>query len=218
MIVHARDIFQFGNQLPLTKGVKVSRLMDDLKQFDDKWAQYNDFKPEVNRQGLCVINDSGVNGPGPAISSIHQWNRKHGTELHEEDFTVTTPVYDACIDLKNLLGEKDHNGYSLLPHCFRTHLLRIPPGGYFPPHRDNLRIDQNTFRLIVPLVNCEPPWMRFMLGDESLNWNAGTLYAVNTTLVHQLFNTGTDDSIWLVINAHVNEDTYEYMTGNLLIT
>jgi aspartyl/asparaginyl beta-hydroxylase (cupin superfamily) len=210
--VHARDIFQFGNQLKLNKHINVKRLLEDLKQFDDKWAQYNEFKPHIKRQGLCVINESGINGSGPAINSLLEWNRKHGTTLHENDFTVKTPVYEACIDLQDILDDE------LFPHCFRTHFLKIPPGGYFPPHRDNMRIDQNTLRLIIPLSNTEAPWFRFMIDNESLNWENGSLYAVNTTLGHQLFNTGTKDSIWLIINAHVNEDIYNYVTSNLSIT
>ena len=58
--VTAQSIFQFGNQIRLSKTVNTTRLLNDLKQFDDKWYQYNEFKYWIPRQGLCILNEDGV--------------------------------------------------------------------------------------------------------------------------------------------------------------
>lgn len=210
MEITAAHIFQFGNHIQLNKGINSKRLLSDLQQFDDKWYQYNEFKSYINRQGLCVLNEDGVNKPGPAISSLIEWNRANSTSWKEQDFVVPTPVYDKCQDLQHLLGP-------ILPYINRTHILRLPPGGYFPPHRDNRSLVQDTFRLIVPLHNTEAPWFRFMLEDKTLQWSNGQMYAVNTTLEHTLFNAGTKDSLWIVINALVSEEMFRYVTMNLAI-
>lgn len=210
MQVTAQQIFQFGDQIMLDTGVRTSRLLEDLEQFENDWHQYNEFKPYINRQGLCILNEDGVLKPGPAISSLSEWNAKHGTSWAEEDFVVPTPVYERCVDLQNLLEP-------ILPYINRTHFLRIPPGGYFPPHRDNRQLIQNTFRLILPVANTTPPWFRFMLEDRTLNWDNGTLYAVNTTKEHTLFNAGTKDSLWIVINAVVCEEMFYYVSKHLAI-
>jgi len=203
-------IFQFGNQILLNGSVKVSRLLEDLKQFDDDWYQYNEFKPYIPRQGLCILNEDGVNKAGPAISSLKEWNRIHDANWQESDFTVPTPVFHKCQDLQNLLTP-------ILPYINRTHILRIPPGGYFPPHRDSRKLHQEAFRLIMPLSNSASPWFRFMIEDRTLNWDNGNLYAVNTTLEHTLFNAGTKDSLWLVINAKLCPEMFTYVSKNVAI-
>ena len=48
----------------LNKDVNSKQLLNDLKQFDDKWFQYNEFKKYIKRDGLCVLNESGENKPG----------------------------------------------------------------------------------------------------------------------------------------------------------
>ena len=210
IMVDYNSFFQFGDQTMLTTGVKVGRLLEDLKQFDDDWHQYNEFKPYINRQGLCILNEDGVNKPGPAISSLGEWNHANGTNWQEEDFVVPTPVYEKCVDLQYLLDP-------ILPYINRTHVLLMPPGGYFPPHRDSRIISPDTFRLIVPLQNTTPPWFRFMIEDRTLHWSNGSVYLTNTTKEHMLFNAGTKDSLWIVINALVCDEMFQYVSDNLAI-
>lgn len=210
MEVNFQDIFQFGDQILLNKDVNSKQLLKDLEQFDDKWFHYNEFKKYINRQGLCVLNESGENKPGPAISSLGEWNRANGTNFVETDFNIDTPVYHCNEELKELMDE-------IRPWAYRTHFLRLPPGGYFPPHRDSRHIRPDTFRLIMPLQNTANPWFRFMIEERCLHWSEGSLYAVNTTKEHMLFNAGTKDSIWLVINVKVCEDMFRYVSKNLAI-
>lgn len=211
MEVTAAHIFQFGNQIRLKVDLNVTRLMSDLEEFDDVWYQYNEFKPWINRQGLCILNEDGINKPGPAISSLTEWNKQHGTNWRETDFVVPTPVYHKSVDLQNVLDP-------IMPWINRTHVLRMPPGGFFPPHRDSRFLNQDTFRLIMPLVNTEPPNFRFMLEDRTLHWANGHMYVVNTTLEHTLFNASpTNTSYWLVINAMVCPEMFRYVNENLAV-
>ena len=203
-------VFNLGNQILLNKSISTSRFMEELSQFDDKWSQYNEFKPHIKREGLCVINESGLNQSGPALNSLFEWNTRFGTEYSELDFDKTTPVFE-CTDMKNLFGD-------MLHLCGRTHVLRVPPGGYFPPHRDSRGgTEMDTFRLIMALSNTANPWFRFMLEDKPLHFDNGSLYAVNTTLEHTLFNASTKDSYWLVINAHNTPEMHDWVRSNLAI-
>ena len=69
----------------------------------------------------------------------------------------------------------------------------------------------------MPLSNVANPWFRFMIEDKCLHWDIGSLYAVNTTKEHMLFNAGTKDSLWLIINAEVCPDMFRFVSKNLSI-
>ena len=107
MEVTFQDFFQFGDQILLNKDVNSKQLLNDLKQFDDKWFQYNEFKKYIKRDGLCVLNESGENKPGPEISSLGEWNRANGTNFVETDFNIDTPVYHCNKELKELVASSD---------------------------------------------------------------------------------------------------------------
>jgi len=182
-------------------------ILQDLEQFKDKWSKYNSFKPDIPREGLCIINEDGINKPGPALDSLLEWNKAHNTNFNELDFNVSTPVYTDTI-LNEFLSP-------IRKWCYRSHFLKLPPGGYFPPHRDK---SWESIRLIQPLFNCNPPLTRFMLEDKTLHWELGRMYFVNTLKEHTLFNASSDqDSIWLVLNYIVNEESITWIRRNLAI-
>jgi hypothetical protein len=205
-------INQYGDQTGLTVKLDCYKLVKELQQFESKWSQYNVLKPWIKRQGLCVLNERGSVGPGPALNSLYEWNKKHNTKFTELDFNKPTEVYHASEQVKLVLKD-------ILPYCVRTHFLKLPPGGFFPPHRDHVGKQQKTFRLIVPIKLCNPPETRFMIEDRTLHWNEGFMYAINTTKEHTLFNaSATDDSVWLVINTIVCEETINFVSNNLMIS
>lgn len=201
---------QFGDQYRLQLNVNIDRLLDDLDDFEDKWSHYNPRKSWVARDGLCILNNTGKCGPGPALDSLNEYNIENKTNLTEFDFNVPTDFYYHSKTLQNMMED-------MLPWCIRSHFLRLRPGGYFPPHRDHNLGEQDTFRLIVPVKNCNPPYSRFMIEDRSLYWDDdGSLYYVNTTKSHSLFNASANlDSIWLVINAIVTDESVEFISKNL---
>ena len=58
-------------------------ILSDIEKFEDSWYQYNSFKPDIPRQGLCIINEDGVNKQGPALDSLLEWNREYNTNYNE---------------------------------------------------------------------------------------------------------------------------------------
>lgn len=200
---------QFGDQYPIQKMINIDDLMGDLDDFKDKWAPYNPRKDWIKRDGLCILNERGECGPGPALDSLREYNKLNGTSFDEYDFNVPTELYHSSKIIQELMS-------GMTDWCIRSHFLRLPPGGFFPPHRDHPGGEQKTFRLIVPIENCNPPYARFMIEDKSLYWEHGRMYYVNTTKQHSLFNCAVNyDSIWLVINAIVCDESVEFISRNL---
>ena len=123
------------------------------------------------------------------------------------DFNVRTPVADHP-EIKKLL---DHFGNNV----GRSHILKINPGGYFPPHRDFRKKLFDTFRIIVPLLNTDYPSFTFMLEDKVLNWETGRPYFLDTTKQHHLFNCYSEPSYWIVLNVATNEESVEQVLSKM---
>jgi len=207
--MNTQSIIQLGNHLTLNYRLNISNLMAELEPHDAKWSQYNTKKLYNHRDGLCVFNERGVTGPGPALNSLLEWNRDHGTSFTENEFNKPTEVFNTSMELQQLLSPIQN-------YVYRTHFLKLHPGGFFPPHRDSFsRTMNSTIRLIVPIMNCQPPHVRFILEDKTLTWEEGRMYFVNTILMHMLFNASHQPSTWLVINAECNDCTYDYITSGL---
>jgi len=172
------------------------RKIVDWTEENFEYVQYNPRRLPNNRQGLSITSlDGGISGI-PDLDSLHEYNKENGTTYEEEDFCVPTPVYENE-DLKKILDPWKGD-------IFRTHILKLGPGGFFPKHRDFRGTKLDSFRLISPLVNpCN-----FILEGKLLNWESGGLYFIDTAKEHELFNTKKDPSYWLVINVKLNERTF----------
>lgn len=196
-----------GDQTSLNIKVNANELLKELEQFEDKWAPYNSHKDFIKREGLCIINEDGVNKQGPALESLTDWNREHGTNWSELDFNISTPVYENTM-LKDVLKD-------LRSECYRSHFIKLPPGGYFPPHRD---FSMDAFRVIMPVRVCNPPETRFMIEDRTLHWEHGRFYIINTLKEHTLFNASDGlDSIWLVLNVKLSKKSIMWSYKNMSI-
>tara|TARA_B100001287_G_scaffold153681_1_gene129302 strand:- start:1305 stop:1946 length:642 start_codon:yes stop_codon:yes gene_type:complete len=201
------DILQFGDFIPLDVLIDNS-IKQDLQKYKDKWSIYNPRR-NIKREGLCVLNERGEVGPGPALDSLKQYNKENNTNWNETDFNKPTDLYHSSKALQSLLGDILHN-------CVRTHFIKLAPGGFFPPHRDHTRGKQNTFRLILPIQNVNPPYCNFNLENKPLYFEYNKMYFINTTKQHTLFNaSATRDSIWLIINAILCKDMVDYVINNL---
>jgi len=203
-------ITKFGDFYQIDAELNVDKMFGEIKDFAGTWSQYNPRKEWIRRSGLCIINERGIAGPGPALDSLGEYNIEHGTEFSESDFNIPTDVYHASEELQRVIGP-------MLEWSVRSHFLNLHPGGYFPPHRDHRTGEQTSFRLIWPLENCNPPGVRFMLEDTTLHWDYGQCYVVNTTKAHTLFNAGAQqDSLWLVVNARVCDDSIQFISDHLI--
>ena len=209
--VDIRSITQFGDCFLVESKFDIDKLFKELEPFKNKWAKYNPRKDWIKRDGLCILNERGECGPGPALDSLGEWNKEHKTHWREPDFNVPTELYKSSSELQRVLGP-------IIKHCVRTHLLRLPPGGYFPPHRDHIYGNQDSFRLIYPIENGNPPTNIFLLEDRILNFEMGKGHIIDTTKVHTLFNSSPSlDSIFVVCNVTLNEETVRWVQDNLSI-
>ena len=186
---------QYGDFLDLQNRINVDKVLSDISKF--QWIKYNPNKPQIPRDCINVTSLDGELDGYTGNLGVHT-----STDL---DFKVPTKVYHSSEILQNFLSPwKQYLG--------RTQFLRLPPGGYFPPHHDGGRRGVPcTFRLVVPLKNFNPPSFCWMYGDENnykpLQWNRGHLYFLNTNKKHWLFNAGVENSIWLTMNIKICEET-----------
>lgn len=167
------------------------------EQFE--YVRYNPRK-NIDRWGLSITSlDGGLSGR-PDLDSLLEYNKEHNTTYKETDFTTKTPVYEYP-GLQKILDPFEGEYH-------RTHILKLNPGGFFPPHRDIRGVHFRSFRLIVPLTNVNPPYANFVLEDKTLHWEQGQMYFVDTAKMHYLFNANVDTpSYWIVLNVNTNEHT-----------
>jgi len=189
----------YGDQIRLDIERDPYITLKGLKQFDNNWAKYNPRK-SINRFGLSVTNLDGTLGPGPDLDSLYEYNKENNTNISESSFTVPTPVYDVvahyCDPFKEWL--------------FRSHILKLGSGGFFPNHIDNYGTQINSFRLLVPLQVCNPLEGGYFIYQYNnvLHWNYGSLYFLNTCKEHTIFNASDFlDHIVLIMNVKLTEES-----------
>jgi len=185
-----------GDFVKLHTNISTKKIQSSIQQFDSEWVQYNPNKPNIPRYSLAVTSLDG------------KFNESKGSlrksEYSELDFRNPTPLYNSSQELKRILTPwKNFLG--------RTQFIKIPPGGYFPPHVDEgWGKCPEAFRLVIPIKNVNPPSFYWMYGDSKdhnvLNWIEGEMYFLNTLKTHSLFNPGCQDSIWLVMNIELCMD------------
>lgn len=191
---------------------EINSTMNNTKGFVDwteknfDYVKYNPRK-EINRYGLSITSlDGGLSGI-PDLDSLYEYNIENKTNFNEKDFTTFTPVYENA-DLQKVLDP-------IKEHVFRTHILKLDSGGFFPPHRDFRGTEFDSFRLIIPLQNVNPPSLTFIVDDKVQHWNLGSVYFVDTAKMHYLFNSSFKPSYMIVVNVKLNEYTVNYITTNL---
>jgi len=193
------NLTQYGQQIELDITTDPEMLIAWANDFE--WQKYNPRK-DVNRWGLSVTSlDGGITGV-PDLDSLYEYNKENNTAHSEKEFNVPTPVLNKQIH--DILKPWNNNYY-------RTHFLKFGPGGFFPPHRDwNYTTGvADSFRLIMPLRNVNPPSFNFVLEDKTLHWDVGRLYFVDTLKMHYLFNSSFTDSYWLIVNVDLDVKTIE---------
>lgn len=196
----------YGDFYPTTHHLDNSKDFVDWTENNFSYVRYNPRK-DIKRYGLSITSyDGGLSGI-PDLDSLPEYNKEMKTALHETDFNVHTPVYNHS-SLSKVLDPIKND-------ICRTHVLKIDPGGFFPAHRDFRRDVFSTFRLIIPLMNVNPPELTFILDDKVLTWDEGTVYFVNTAKMHYLFNASNRPSYMIVINAVLNNKSVNFVTHHL---
>ena len=199
-----KTLLTFGDFIPLKISCNTDKLFEEIKAF--QFAQYNPRK-DIKRYALSITSLKGeINGID--LDSLLEVWKETGKMYSESDFSTFTAVYSASLEIQNLIKPfKDH--------IARSHILNLPPGGYFPPHRDTTTIKEpNDFRIIIPLKSCNPPDMYFMYEDKPLNFEHGRAYFLNTNKVHSLFSF--NNSYFIVLNIKNNENSLKIIGSNFL--
>ena len=194
----------------------------DVYQTKHRMRDYNDFinwteenfdyvrynpRKKITRYDLSITSlDGGLSGI-PDLDSLLEYNRENNTEYSERDFSVKTPIYEYP-SLKNMIKP-------ISDYIFRSHILKLEPGGFFPPHRDFAGPIFDSFRALVPLSNMNPPSFNFMVDNRLHHWENGHLYFVDTAKMHYLFNCSFETTYMIVFNIQLNQKTVEYITRNL---
>jgi len=191
----------YGDQIGFHTKLDENIILDQLKEFHNDWAEYNPRTTTVNnRWGLSITNHNGELGAGPDLDSLHQYNKENNTNYIEEDFIIKTPVYDI---FKKYFAPFEQ-------WLFRCHVLQLRSGGYFPPHVDMYGTTIKSFRLFIPLKNCNPTNHYFILDNKILYWQHGRMYFINTCKQHLLFNPLPSTTTFIVLNVKLNQDSLDH--------
>ena len=170
------------------------------------YVKYNPRK-NVNRYGLSLTSlDGGMSGV-PDLDSLIEYKRITGIQYYEQHFKTKTPAY-YYPDLESLLKPIEDD-------IMRSHILKLGPGGFFPPHRDYFGLYFDNFRAIIPLKNMNPPSHNFILEDKGLTWDMGKLYFLDTAKMHYVFNASMQDMYMIVLNIELNERTVKFITEHM---
>ena len=204
----------YGDVLPLKFKLDYKKFEEGLKLFDDKWVQYNPRK-NIPRYGLSITSlDGGFSGR-PDLDSLKEYNEQHNIYIDEPDIKTLTPFYPY---VESVLSKfKNHLG--------RTHIIKKSAGGQFPSHRDHYERENKSFRLFLPIYNCNPPFNYFILDDKILNFDHGRMYFLNTCKEHIVFTRGRGgkstfggnyQSMYIVANINLSEETTDLVLHNMM--
>ena len=103
-------------------------------------------------------------------------------------------------------------------HLGRTHIIKKSAGGQFPSHRDHYERENKSFRLFLPIYNCNPPFNYFILDDKILHFEHGRMYFLNTCKEHIVFTSargGKGRSMYMVANITLNEESIDLVLHNM---
>ena len=200
--MYYKDILQYGTKFSTTLYESPEKILSELDTFSHEWKPYNPRK-KPGREGLSVTSlDGGFSGV-PDLDSIREYCIKHQVRLDEMSFqkpTEAAPVFSTYME--------PFEGY-----IGRSHVIRMDGGGYFPPHRDDKKAEPTSFRLLVPLQQCNPPHMWFMLEDKPIHFEHGRAYFINTCMEHTVF--ACYPCMFLVLNIAVNGRTVETLLNHM---
>jgi hypothetical protein len=187
-----------GNTLELLNTINTD--------FSDCWRPYNPRKGEINRHGISITSlDGGFSGV-PDLDSIAEYNKLNNTRVTETEIRTKTSLYPHCekwlAPFANVMG--------------RTHVIKLDPGAYFPVHRDNVSPDIDSFRIFIPLENCNYPNLFFMMKREVLQFTHGKVYFLDTCYEHTVFNASySSPSTFIVGNIDLNEEAVRAVVKNV---
>lgn len=180
--------------------------LKEIEKFKDNWVQYNPRK-NIQRFGLSLTSlDGGMSGY-PDLDSLKEYNELHNLEIEETDIKTKTMAWDLVSDCLDVFD----------PDIGRTHVIKQPAGGMFPPHRDEYSREILSYRLFIPIKNCNPPNNYFILDERILHFDYGHLYFIDTCKEHTVFTTN-GESMFVVVNMGLTEKSIDTVLSNMSIS
>lgn len=202
------SLVHMGNCFDLWTGQEESNLINIIEAVKSKtmeWQRYNPRK-DIPRYGVSCTSLTGeIETPSIDLDSILEYNRENGTSYTELSFKTPTKYFHLIRPW--IIGLEDH--------VRRSHILKLKPGGFFPIHRDIRRVDIMSFRLFLPILNCNPPHMAFIIDDKIQTFEHGKIYFINTSLAHAVTNFSMKESIFGVVNVELNEQAVRWVMKNV---
>jgi hypothetical protein len=194
---------RFGDYYPLDLHFSVDKITTELEK-NYQWVRYNPRK-NIERYGLSVTSLDGKMSGTPDLDSFYEYYEKTGIKLTEDLFKNKTEIYhyfSKWLDpFEGMLG--------------RTHIIKLMPGGFFPWHRDTKGSDISSFRLFLP-INFSAKSFVFLLEDNLLKFNDGTLYFIDTAKMHSLCNVDpTKVCYFLVANINLSAQSVSTVCSKL---
>jgi len=200
------SLIRYGLYYKLRLKLDVYDFLEQLDLFEDLWVQYNPRK-NIRRKGLSLTSlDGGMSGY-PDLDSIREYNQTHNIKLDENSFKTKTMAWSLVDSALDSFGDD----------VSRTHVIKHEVGGCFPPHRDSYTRELSSFRLFIPIKNCNPPNNYFILDERILHFDHGHVYFIDTCKEHTVFTTGSS-TIFVVSNIQLSEKSVDNVLGNMEIT
>ena len=200
-------LLSLGNLIALNKQrqVRVSVVKKHIFSFEQHFKPYNPRKSGHNRFGLSITSQDGGFSGVPDLDSLSEYNKEKNTNLDENDFKEWTPFFETCKELKEMMTP-------FHKHIWRSHILRLNRGGFFPFHRDSVTLVPQSFRLLISFAY--PDNFVCLLENKRIFFNPGQLYFMNTQLMHSLFSY-EDKSDFAVFNIELCEESVKAVINNL---
>jgi len=170
---------------------------DRLNAVQFNWHKYHSSKP-IDRYACSITSIDGEDNPGINFEPLYPYNTQHGSNYTEMSFNKPT------------IHAKPFHNLLINFDVGRSHYLRLPPGGYFPWHRD---ADPTSYRLIYTISGCRPQSLVWILDDRVLQLNDNSWYYINTRKKHCLFSYDTATfAVFNIANDERNQRTlYQHM-------
>ncbi len=163
------------------------------------WHQYNPRK-HIKRYGCSITSLTGEDTGIPDLDSILEYNELNGTNYTEKDFNVPTK------------HSRPFEHFLKTVDVGRSHYLHLPPGGFFPWHRDS---DHITFRLIFTIKGCTQDSLIWLEDDKLIPLQDQKWYYINTRKKHSLFSF--KDSYFAVFNVIYTHKNFNILQNHFSV-
>lgn len=203
------NYISLGNCNELILNIDYDLLYTVYEKYENCKIQYNPRKPHIKRYGLNLVSIDNEIASYPCLDSLYQYNLDNKCKINETDFKIKNLLWYEC--KFNVVFEEIED------LIIRSHYIILPPGGYFPVHRDYS--GKNISRLLITIKNCNHESFVFILEDRVLPLRNQKSYLINTCLSHYVANLSpnNEDSVFIVINFLVTKKSMSFLYNRMKI-